>query len=79
MTEHPLKRLFAYAKPYRGRLCLAGVAMLLYAAGTAGLAVIIRPIIDKTLPSKENLALMAWGDHRHLSAQGRRFLRVRRI
>ena len=35
--------------------------MVLYAAGTAGLAVIIRPIIDKTLPSKENLSLMAWG------------------
>jgi subfamily B ATP-binding cassette protein MsbA len=60
VTEHPLQRLFAYAKPYRARLALAGVAMLLYAAGTAGLAVIIRPIIDKTLPSKENLALMAW-------------------
>jgi subfamily B ATP-binding cassette protein MsbA len=53
--------LLAYAKPYRARLCLAGVAMLLYAAGTAGLAVIIRPIIDKTLPSMENLSLMAWG------------------
>ncbi len=35
--------------------------MLMYAAGTAGLAVIIRPIIDKTLPNKENLSLMAWG------------------
>jgi subfamily B ATP-binding cassette protein MsbA len=61
VTDEPLKRLLAYAKPYRTRLCLAGVAMLLYAAGTAGLAVIIKPIIDKTLPSKENLALMAWG------------------
>ena len=61
MTEHPLARLFAYAKPYRARLMLAAVAMLLYAAGTAGLAVIIRPIIDKTLPSMENLGLMAWG------------------
>ena len=61
VTEHPLKRLFGYTAPYRGRLCVAGVAMILYAAGTAGLAIIIRPIIDKTLPSKENLSLMAWG------------------
>ena len=61
MTEHPLRRLFAFAKPYRGRLYVAGFAMVLYAAGTAGLAIIIRPIIDHTLPSKENLSLMAWG------------------
>jgi subfamily B ATP-binding cassette protein MsbA len=60
VNEHPLKRLFAYAVPYRGRLCLSAVAMLLYAAGTAGLAVIIRPIVDKTLPLKENLTVMAW-------------------
>ena len=60
MIQHPLRRLFAYALPYRGRLLLSAVAMLLYAAGTAGLAVIIRPIVDKTLPLKENLTLMAW-------------------
>src|SRR5258708_1629580 len=34
--------------------------MLLYAGGTAGLAVIIRPIVDKTLPLKETLTEMAW-------------------
>jgi subfamily B ATP-binding cassette protein MsbA len=60
VNHHPLRRLFAYAEPYRGRLCLSAVAMLLYAAGTAGLAVIIRPIVDKTLPLKENLTEMAW-------------------
>jgi subfamily B ATP-binding cassette protein MsbA len=60
VNEHPLKRLFSYAVPYRGRLCLSAIAMLLYAAGTAGLAVIIRPIVDKTLPLKENLSVMAW-------------------
>jgi subfamily B ATP-binding cassette protein MsbA len=60
VNHHPLKRLFAYAVPYRGRLCLSAVAMLLYAGGTAGLAVIIRPIVDKTLPLKENLTEMAW-------------------
>ena len=61
MTEHPLRRLLGYAAPYRARLCVAAIAMTLYAAGTAGLAVIIRPIIDQTLPSKENLSMMAWG------------------
>ena len=61
MTEHPLRRLFEYARPYRLRLYVALFAMILYAAGTAGLAIIIRPIIDQTLPSKENLSLMAWG------------------
>jgi ATP-binding cassette, subfamily B, bacterial MsbA len=60
VNHHPLKRLFAYAVPYRGRLCLSAVAMLLYAGGTAGLAVIIRPIVDKTLPLKQNLTEMAW-------------------
>ena len=61
MTEHTLKRLFAYAAPYRGRLAVSVVGMALYAAGTAGLAVIIRPIVDRTLPFKENLTLTAWG------------------
>jgi ATP-binding cassette, subfamily B, bacterial MsbA len=61
VTEHPLRRLFAYARPYRLRLYVAGFAMVLYAAGTAGLAIIIRPIINQTLPTKENLSLMAWG------------------
>jgi subfamily B ATP-binding cassette protein MsbA len=35
--------------------------MVVYAAGTAGLAALIRPIVDRTLPNKEHLALMAWG------------------
>jgi subfamily B ATP-binding cassette protein MsbA len=61
VTEHPLKRLFAYAAPYRGRLAVSVIGMALYAAGTAGLAVIIRPIVDRTLPFKENLTLTAWG------------------
>jgi subfamily B ATP-binding cassette protein MsbA len=35
--------------------------MLVYAAGTTGLAALIRPIVDRTLPNKDHLALMAWG------------------
>jgi ATP-binding cassette, subfamily B, bacterial MsbA len=53
--------LLAYTKPYRGRMAASVVGMALYAAGTAGLAMIIRPIVDRTLPLKENLTLMAWG------------------
>jgi subfamily B ATP-binding cassette protein MsbA len=35
--------------------------MLVYALGSAGLAVLIKPIVDRTLPSKQDLALMASG------------------
>src|SRR6185503_9702131 len=34
---------------------------LAYALGSAGLAVLIKPIGDRTLPSKQDLALMAGG------------------
>jgi subfamily B ATP-binding cassette protein MsbA len=59
--SHPLQRLFAYAKPYRGRLVLALVAMVVYAAGEMGQAALVKPIIDSTLPLGNGLALMAWG------------------
>ena len=61
MTLHPLKRLFAYAKPYRGRLVMAITAMVLYAAGDAGQAFLIKPIVDKKLIFDNGIALMAWG------------------
>jgi subfamily B ATP-binding cassette protein MsbA len=61
VKEHPLKRLFAYATPYRGRLILAIAAMALYAAGDAGQAFLIKPIVDKKLVFDEGIALMAWG------------------
>ena len=35
--------------------------MLVYALGSAGLAVLIKPIVDRTLPSQQDLALMAGG------------------
>ena len=57
----PLKRLFAYAKPYRGRLALAVIGMVLYAVASAGLAALIKPIVDRVLPTKDQLGLMAAG------------------
>ena len=56
-----LKRLLRYARPYRLRLACAVVGMLVYAVASAGLAALIKPIVDRTLPSMEQLGLMAWG------------------
>jgi subfamily B ATP-binding cassette protein MsbA len=50
-----LYRLFSYARPYRGRLVGALVAMAVYGAGTAGVAALIRPIFDEVLPTQKNL------------------------
>jgi subfamily B ATP-binding cassette protein MsbA len=56
----PLRRLFRYAKPYRWRLGWAIVGMLVYAAGSAGLAALIKPIFDSVLPNQERVAFVAW-------------------
>ena len=62
MRSHLLKRLFAYTRPYRGRMALAVSAMIVYAAGDAGQAYLVRPIVDKTLtPAATDLTLMGWG------------------
>jgi ATP-binding cassette, subfamily B, bacterial MsbA len=62
VKPHLLKRLFAYARPYRGRMGLAVAAMAVYAAGDAGQAFLVKPIVDQTLqPLAKNLTLMAWG------------------
>jgi len=55
-----LKRLFAYAAPYRGRLVGAVTGMILYAVGSAGLTALVAPIFDKVLLSQERLAFTAW-------------------
>ena len=47
MTE--LTRLLRYARPYRGRLGAAFLAMLLYAAGSAYLISLFKPIFDNVL------------------------------
>jgi len=57
---HPLKRLFAYSKPYRWRLVWAVAAMGVYAAGEMGQAALVKPIVDSTLPLGSGLTVMAW-------------------
>ena len=52
---NPFFRLLEYARPHRARLGGALVAMLLYAAATAGVAALIQPIFDQVLPSRQNL------------------------
>jgi subfamily B ATP-binding cassette protein MsbA len=50
-----LLRLFRYAAPYRLRFFWAVVAMLVYAAASAGLAYLIKPILDNVLPHGQKL------------------------
>jgi subfamily B ATP-binding cassette protein MsbA len=45
----PLPRLLGYSRRYTGRFAVAFAAMLLYAAATAGVASLIKPIIDEGL------------------------------
>ena len=52
-----LTRLFQYAKPYRARLGWAGLALVAYAVGSAGLAALIQTVFDNVLPSRDLLAL----------------------
>jgi subfamily B ATP-binding cassette protein MsbA len=52
----PLHRLFGYARPYRGRFAAAIAAMVVYAAATAAVAALIKPVIDQVLPKGESLA-----------------------
>ncbi len=59
-APNPLRRLFHYAKRYRSRLLWAVFGMLLYAAGSAGLAALIKPILDSVLPNQQQIAVIAW-------------------
>jgi len=59
-VTNPLRRLFRYATPYRGRLAAAVAGMLVYAAGSAGLAALVKPILDNVLVNQERLAFTAW-------------------
>ena len=49
---NPLQRLLGYARPYRGRFAAALAAMLVYAAASAGLVTLIKPITDRVLPAQ---------------------------
>jgi subfamily B ATP-binding cassette protein MsbA len=55
-----LSRLFGYARPYRARLGWAVVAMVIYAAGSAALAALIKTIFDVVLPRHERVGVVAW-------------------
>ena len=50
-----LYRLLAYARPHRARLAGALAAMVVYAAASATLATLVKPIFDSVLPSRERL------------------------
>ncbi|HEY2908103.1 MAG TPA: ABC transporter transmembrane domain-containing protein [Vicinamibacterales bacterium] len=54
----PLPRLFSYTRPHRARLWWAFAGMILYAAGTAGLAALVKPILNETLPKQQQLSLI---------------------
>ena len=60
MTEHPLRRLLEFSKPYRSRLFVALLAMLLYATASTGVAYLIKPIIDKVLPGQSGMPFRFW-------------------
>ena len=60
MTEHPLRRLLGYSRPYRGRFVLALVAMLVYAGATASVGALIKPIIDNVLPGQSGMPFSYW-------------------
>lgn len=61
MNDVPsLRRLFAFAQVYRGRMAWAVLGMFFYAIASAWLAALIKPIFDNVLPNQERLGFMAW-------------------
>jgi subfamily B ATP-binding cassette protein MsbA len=52
-------RLLRYAKPYRGRLVWAVLAMVIYAIASTLLAYLIKPIFDQVLPNRQDLGGIA--------------------
>jgi subfamily B ATP-binding cassette protein MsbA len=56
---NPLPRLFGYARPYRGRLAAALAAMVFYAAASAAVAWLIKPLLDDVLkPNPDRDAIL---------------------
>ena len=53
------KRLLEYARPYRGRTALALLAMVIYAIGSTGLAILVKPILDGVLPGHQAIGPIA--------------------
>ena len=64
------RRILEYARPYQGRIATALAAMLLYAAGGAGLALLTKQIFDRVLPKNEGVALIGVLIHGTYFAKG---------
>ncbi len=60
MPDHPLLRLLAFSRPYRGRFVFALLAMGVYAVASAGVAYLIKPIFDQVLPAQGDLPFRFW-------------------
>ena len=55
-----IRRLFAYTRPYRGRLLLSWLATAGYAAAGALLVYMVKPIFDDVLIQNVNVAEVAF-------------------
>ena len=53
------KRLLRYAEPYRGRIIVALIAMVVYAIGSAAIVQLIKPLYDKVLAKNERFEYVA--------------------
>ena len=62
-------RLLRYAKPYKGRLAWAVLAMVIYAVASALVIYLIRPILDELLPNRQGLRTIAFVAHRPVFPQ----------
>jgi subfamily B ATP-binding cassette protein MsbA len=60
VQEHPLRRLVAFSRPYRGRFATAVLAMLVYAAASAYVGYLVKPIIDNVLPGTSERPFSMW-------------------
>jgi subfamily B ATP-binding cassette protein MsbA len=55
-SRNSFLRLLEYARPHRGRLISAALAMIVYGGASAGVVLQVRPILDKVLPGAADLA-----------------------
>jgi subfamily B ATP-binding cassette protein MsbA len=60
VTDNPLRRLFRYSRPYRGRFAAALTAMLIYAGASAGVTYLVAPIINRVLPGTTTMPFRFW-------------------
>jgi subfamily B ATP-binding cassette protein MsbA len=60
LSEHPLRRLWGFSRPYRAVFIAALFAMILYAAASTVVALLVKPIIDKVLPGQQGIRFSYW-------------------